>query len=106
MGLIEGWYTGKMNLRQPYPSRSLSEMKQYKNYLMDMDGVLVRGKTAIAGAQRFIDALNDGGHKYLVLTNNPMYTPRDLAHRLQTTGLQVASDRIFTSAIATARFMQ
>ncbi len=81
-------------------------MKQYKNYLMDMDGVLVRGKTAIAGAQRFIDALNDGGHKYLVLTNNPMYTPRDLAHRLQTTGLQVAADRIFTSAIATARFMQ
>lgn len=81
-------------------------MKQYRNYLMDMDGVLVRGKTAIPGAQRFIDMLNDSGHQYLVLTNNPMYTPRDLAHRLQTAGLQVAVDRIFTAAIATARFIQ
>ena len=81
-------------------------MKQYKNYLMDMDGVLVRGKTAIPGAQEFIDALNTHSIHYLVLTNNPMYTPRDLAHRLQTAGLQVPSDRIFTSAIATARFLQ
>ena len=81
-------------------------MKQYRNYLMDMDGVLVRGKTAIPGAQRFIDALNDSGQQYLVLTNNPMYTPRDLAHRLQTAGLRVPIDRIFTSAIATARFIQ
>lgn len=81
-------------------------MKQYRNYLMDMDGVLVRGKTPIPGAQRFIDALNEHGIQYLVLTNNPMYTPRDLAHRLQTSGLQVPIDRIFTSAIATARFLQ
>jgi len=81
-------------------------MKQYKNYLMDMDGVLVRGKTAIPGAQDFIDGLNERGIQYLVLTNNPMYTPRDLAHRLQTAGLQVPIDRIFTSAIATARFLQ
>ena len=81
-------------------------MKQYKNYLMDMDGVLVRGKTPIPGAPELIDELNARGVQYLVLTNNPMYTPRDLAHRLQTAGLQVPSDRIFTSAIATARFLQ
>ena len=81
-------------------------MKKYKNYLMDMDGVLVRGATAIPSAQRFIDALNERGIHYLVLTNNPMYTPRDLAHRLQTAGIQVTSDHIFTSAIATARFLE
>ena len=33
-------------------------MKQYKNYLMDMDGVLVRGRTVVPGAQQFIDSLN------------------------------------------------
>jgi NagD protein len=42
----------------------------------------------------------------LVLTNNPLYTPKDLAHRLQTIGLDVPSGRIFTSAMATARFLQ
>ena len=42
-------------------------MKLYKNYLMDMDGVLVRGRTVVDGAQRFIDALNARGLAYLVL---------------------------------------
>jgi NagD protein len=42
----------------------------------------------------------------LVLTNNPLYTPGDLAHRLQTMGLEVPEEKIFTSAIATARFMK
>ena len=81
-------------------------MKLYKNYLMDMDGVLVRGRTVVDGAQRFIDTLNARGLAYLVLTNNPLYTPGDLAHRLQTMGLEVPEDRIFTSAIATARFIK
>lgn len=80
-------------------------MRAYKNYLMDMDGVLVRGRTAIPGAQEFITQLNTMQTPYLVLTNNPMYTPRDLAHRLQTTGLNVPEERIFTSAIATAHFL-
>ncbi len=80
-------------------------MKQYKSYLMDMDGVLVRGRTVIPGAQHFIDALNAHGIAYLVLTNNPLYTPRDLSHRLHTLGLEVPEDSIFTSSIATARFL-
>lgn len=81
-------------------------MRVYKNYLMDMDGVLVRGRTAIPGAGDFITRLNAQNIPYLVLTNNPIYTPRDLAHRLTTAGLSVPEDRIFTSALATARFLQ
>jgi NagD protein len=81
-------------------------MRVYKNYLMDMDGVLVRGRTAIPGAGEFIKNLNERAIPYLVLTNNPIYTPRDLAHRLTTAGLNVPEDRIFTSAMATARFLQ
>jgi NagD protein len=42
----------------------------------------------------------------LVLTNNPLYTTRDLAHRLQSIGLDIPAERIFTSAMATARFLQ
>jgi len=81
-------------------------MKQYKNYLMDMDGVLVRGRTIIPGAQKFIDTLNERGINHLLLTNNPIYTPRDLSHRLRTVGLEVPEERIFTSSIATARFLR
>lgn len=80
-------------------------MKQPKNYLMDMDGVLVRGRTPIPGATDFIDRLTQQGIPFLVITNNSLYTPRDLAHRLQTGGINIPAERIFTSAMATARFL-
>ncbi|MEW6567055.1 MAG: HAD-IIA family hydrolase [Chloroflexota bacterium] len=76
------------------------------NYLIDMDGVLVSGDSLIPGADAFIERLKKRGAGYLVLTNNPMYTPRDLSHRLNSMGLDVPPELIFTSALATARFLQ
>ncbi len=80
-------------------------MKSYQNYLMDMDGVLVRGSTAIPGAVEFIRKLSANETPYLVLTNNPLYTPGDLSHRLKSEGLDVPGDKIFTSALAAAAFL-
>ena len=40
-----------------------------------------------------------------MLTNNPRYTPGDLAHRRHGIGLDVPPECIFTSALATARFL-
>jgi NagD protein len=81
-------------------------MKPPKSYLIDMDGVLVSGRTMIPGADQFIERLQAREAEFLVLTNNPIYTPRDLAHLLKTSGLDVPAERIFTSALATARFIQ
>ncbi len=75
------------------------------NYLIDMDGVLVKGNTLIPGADLFIDRLRAKDIKFLLLTNNPLLTPLDLAHRLQRIGLSITKDDIFTSAMATARFL-
>ena len=77
-----------------------------KNYLIDMDGVLVKGRTPIPGAPEFIERMIARKIKFLILTNNPLYTQRDLEHRLKTSGLNVPAESIFTSAIATARFLQ
>ncbi len=76
-----------------------------KNYLIDMDGVLVRGSEMIPGADQFVARLNERGIPYLVVTNNPNYTPGDLAHRLRVTGLEVPPERIFTSAMAMGTFL-
>ena len=76
-----------------------------KNYLIDMDGVLVTGVNLVPGAEKFVARLKQRDAKYLVLTNNPRYTPGDLAHRLAWIGLEIPSERIFTSALATARFL-
>src|SRR5215204_5341898 len=75
-------------------------------WLMDMDGVLVHEEAAIPGAGDFIGALRERGIPFLVLTNNSMYTRRDLAARLRASGLEVPEEAIWTSALATARFLE
>lgn len=74
-------------------------------YLTDMDGVLVREEHLVPGADEFLAELRAHDMKFLVLTNNSIYTPRDLRARLLRTGLDVPEDRIWTSALATARFL-
>ncbi len=75
------------------------------SYMMDMDGVLVHEDQMIPGADEFISELNNRGTNYVVVTNNPIYTRRDLRARLLTTGLDIAEGRIWTSALATAKFL-
>lgn len=76
-----------------------------KAVLTDMDGVLVRGRTVIPGAPEFIERLIADGRPFLVMTNNSMYPPAILAHRLRRMGLEIPEDRIHTSALATAQFL-
>jgi NagD protein len=76
-----------------------------KSYLCDMDGVLVFGSQAIPGANEFIQRLQAAEAKFLVLTNNSLYTQRDLHVRLMRIGLDVPVDAIYTSAMATAQFL-
>ena len=81
-------------------------MKSVKHFITDMDGVLVKGKQIIPGADRFIATLEEQGREYLLLTNNSLYTPRDLSHRLRNIGMEIPTERLFTSAMATASFLQ
>jgi NagD protein len=79
--------------------------REIRSWLMDMDGVLVHEEQAIPGADRFISRLRETGTPFLVLTNNSIYTRRDLAARLSASGLDVPEEAIWTSALATARFL-
>jgi NagD protein len=79
--------------------------REIRSWLMDMDGVLVREENPIPGADEFIARLRAREIPFLVLTNNSIYTPRDLAARLRTGGLDVPENAIWTSALATARFL-
>lgn len=80
-------------------------MDGIKNYLIDMDGVLLRGTTLIPGAAAFVQRLRAEGIPFLIFTNNSQYTPRDLQVRLSFLGLEVPPEAIFTSALATAQFL-
>ncbi|WP_299040074.1 HAD-IIA family hydrolase [uncultured Pseudokineococcus sp.] len=74
-------------------------------WLTDMDGVLVHEGHALPGAADFLQRLVDRERRFLVLTNNSMFTPRDLRARLAASGLQVPEESLWTSALATAEFL-
>jgi NagD protein len=76
-----------------------------ESWLMDMDGVLVHEEQPVPGADRFIAALREKQRPFLVLTNNSIYTRRDLAARLAASGLDIPEHAIWTSALATAGFL-
>jgi NagD protein len=79
--------------------------QEIQSWLIDMDGVLVREEHAIDGAAAFVRRLRERELPFLILTNNSIYTRRDLAARLALGEIEVAEDEIWTSALATASFL-
>ena len=84
---------------------SVTEPKPVSCWLSDMDGVLVHEEQALPGGPEFIEALQRHGRRFLVLTNNSIFTARDLRARLRATGIDVPEQSIWTSALATAQFL-
>ncbi|MGW6272481.1 HAD-IIA family hydrolase [Streptomyces sp. NPDC055060] len=83
----------------------MAERKPIESWLTDMDGVLIHEGVPIPGADAFIKKLRESGKPFLVLTNNSIYTARDLQARLKRMGLEVPVENIWTSALATAKFL-
>ncbi|MCD0449893.1 HAD-IIA family hydrolase [Actinocorallia sp. API 0066] len=83
----------------------MSERKPIECWLSDMDGVLVHEGKPVPGADAFIAKVLGAGKRLLVLTNNSIYTPRDLSARLAAAGLDIKPEMIWTSALATAKFL-
>lgn len=83
----------------------MADRSNITSWLTDMDGVLVHEGHPIPGAAQLIAKWTAAGTPFLVLTNNSIYTPRDLSARLKLAGLDIPEDRIWTSALATASFL-
>lgn len=74
-------------------------------FLIDMDGVIYRGKNLVPGADRFVQSLHEQHLPFTFLTNNSQRTRRDVATKLRRMGIDVEEKNIFTCAMATARFL-
>jgi len=83
----------------------MSNRREIECWLTDMDGVLVHENHPVPGAAELLQQWRDQGKPYLVLTNNSIFTPRDLSARLKAAGLTVPEEFIWTSALATAAFL-
>jgi NagD protein len=83
----------------------MSGRKPVESWLTDMDGVLVHEGQPVPRATEFITRLRGSGKPFLVLTNNSIYTARDLQARLTRMGFDVPEQSIWTAALATAQFL-
>lgn len=69
-----------------------------------MDGVLVH-EAPIPGTREFLEKLKQHGRPFPVLTNDSIFTPRDLRARLLRAEIDAPEEAIWTSALATAQFL-
>ena len=85
---------------------NLEELRNKKGFICDMDGVIYHGNRIIPGVREFVKWLEDNGKEYLFLTNSPERSPRELAQKLGRMGLCVGEEHFYTSALATASFLE
>jgi 4-nitrophenyl phosphatase len=81
------------------------KMKQYKAYLLDLDGTVYRGSEVIPEAVTFIQYLRAEGIPFLYLTNNSSAAPEQVAERLTSMGLPTTGDEVYTSGMAAASYL-
>jgi len=79
---------------------------EIKGFICDMDGVIYHGNKILPGVVDFINWLQRENKKFLFLTNNSSYTPKELQQKLARMGLDVSEEHFYTSALATATFLK
>ncbi len=84
----------------------VTKLREKKGFICDMDGVIYHGETLLPGVEKFVNWLKDSGKRFLFLTNSCNYVPEELQLRLRRMGLEVSKDNFYTSAKATAKYLE
>jgi len=80
-------------------------LRKKKGFICDMDGVIYHGNQILPGVRKFVDWLAKEKKNFLFLTNSSQYTPKELQQKLARMGLDVDESHFYTSALATAYFL-
>jgi len=80
-------------------------LRRYKAFLLDIDGVLVRGGKAIPGAAEALEELRKIG-PVLLLTNNSTKSRKGTAERLLDVGIPARPEEVLPSCYLAAQFLR
>ena len=83
----------------------MNEILNKKGFISDMDGGIYHGNKILPGVAEFVNWMIDNDKKFVFLTNSPEKTPHELSMKLERMGLKVSADQFYTSAMATAAFL-
>lgn len=83
----------------------MEAIKNKLGFICDMDGVVYHGNRILPGVKEFVNWMIDNDKQFVFLTNSPEKTPHELSMKLARMGLEVDADHFYTSALATANFL-
>ncbi|MCX7795316.1 MAG: HAD-IIA family hydrolase [bacterium] len=81
------------------------ELSSIKLVILDIDGVVIKGRTPILGAIEGIRLLKENNVKVVYLTNNSTRPRKRIAELLVSIGIEVSISDIFTSSYLTALYL-
>lgn len=84
----------------------MEQLRQKKGFICDMDGVIYHGNKLLPGVKEFVDWLQREEKRFLFLTNASCRSPKELQKKLERMGLDIGEEHFYTSALATAKFLQ
>ena len=84
----------------------MQQLRARKGFICDMDGVIYHGNHLLPGVKEFVEWLYREKKEFLFLTNASNRSPRELAQKLKRLGLDIGEEHFYTSALATAKFLQ
>lgn len=85
---------------------NIQELRDKQGFISDMDGVIYHGNRLIPGAEELVAWFESNDKKYIFLTNNSQRSPRELSQKLDRLGIHVGERHFYTSAMATAAFLE
>lgn len=83
----------------------MTELRNIKCFMLDMDGTIYLGDKMIDGALDFLDLLVRENKNYVFLTNNSSKNRSTYQQKLEKLGLVVDQEKVFTSGEATTIYL-
>ena len=80
-------------------------MRDFRAFLLDLDGVVYRGEQVLLGAREFVEWADATGRRVLYLSNNSLQSPDDVAEKLARLGMPRPQGRVLTAGWAAAQLL-
>lgn len=92
-------------LRASSIQHPVSNLQHITHLIIDMDGVLWHSDEPMPGLKAFFDFLRQQRIDFILATNNSSRTPEQYAAKLARFGVEVAPERVLTSALVAAAYL-
>lgn len=84
----------------------MSDLSSIQALVIDLDGVVWRGQTALPGILEFFDMLKERKIPFVLATNNAATSPEQVSRRLELLGIHASTKEVLTSGLASAEFLR